>query len=651
MLSYNFLRLDHEPISFIKIENTKNFENNHNKNDPIVNFDQNINKNNHINGRSLKIKNMDLMDQIILNQEKIQKNNFPKKMVINSDLNEKLKSIEKIRNKTKIIPSENIQKMVKQAQTRLDMNQYANFNPNNQNFNQNNDQNYQSLDKIENDEIKYKKIALELGKLERIVHIDLKGAAPKVEYFKDFFKMLKDFGATGILLEYEDVFPFTGRLKEAVHGQAYTLKDIELMKKWAVENNLYIIPLVQTYGHLEWILKVKSFAHLRDHQDYPQVITQCLEESYDVIYDMLDQVIDQHKDSLYFHIGLDEVYYKLMHPNCSETLFNNDFTKAFLSHLTKVAAHVREKLPKAKILIWDDMLHNMDENTMEEFKPQISKYEIEPMIWAYMEDVKTWFQPYLYVKYGHIFKNVWAASAYKGASGELTTVTSIKHHYLNHITWIDVILEKHRLGIVNFKGITITGWTRYDHFLALCDLLPEAIPSLIMNLQTMQHGRITPEKKFEIGKKLGCTSDIPWTPEDIFYGQIQCTFPGHEIYEAVLPINTVIKRADESMEFARTYMTPINIHYNYLHKQRAHEVLQKLYGEYYSLTQFMSKFRQAGQTIYKNETIDEWLAVYLVPTLDPVYDMILKIKSQIDTKDWKPRPQIIRLKKYPDFIN
>ena len=42
--------------------------------------------------------------------------------------------------------------------------------------------------------------------LERIVHVDLKGALPNVECFKGFFKMLRDFGATGILLEYENVF-------------------------------------------------------------------------------------------------------------------------------------------------------------------------------------------------------------------------------------------------------------------------------------------------------------------------------------------------------------------------------------------------------------------------------------------------------------
>ena len=57
---------------------------------------------------------------------------------------------------------------------------------------------------------KYKLIENNLKQLERIVHVDLKGAQPKAAYFKDFFKLIKDFGATGILLEYEDVFPYKG---------------------------------------------------------------------------------------------------------------------------------------------------------------------------------------------------------------------------------------------------------------------------------------------------------------------------------------------------------------------------------------------------------------------------------------------------------
>ena len=48
---------------------------------------------------------------------------------------------------------------------------------------------------------------------------------------------------------------------------------------------------------------------------------------------MIDQVINMHPNVPYFHIGCDEVYYKLFHPSCRNengTLFNGDFQIAFL---------------------------------------------------------------------------------------------------------------------------------------------------------------------------------------------------------------------------------------------------------------------------------------------------------------------------------
>lgn len=42
----------------------------------------------------------------------------------------------------------------------------------------------------------------------RFVHLDLKGAPPKISYFRQIFPLLKEAGANGILLEYEDMFSF-----------------------------------------------------------------------------------------------------------------------------------------------------------------------------------------------------------------------------------------------------------------------------------------------------------------------------------------------------------------------------------------------------------------------------------------------------------
>jgi hypothetical protein len=84
----------------------------------------------------------------------------------------------------------------------------------------------------------------------RLVHLDLKGAPPLISYLLELFPLLKKLGATGILLEYEDTFPYTGELQVISAGNAYNRNDIVKLNAAAEANGLEIIPLVQTFGHL-----------------------------------------------------------------------------------------------------------------------------------------------------------------------------------------------------------------------------------------------------------------------------------------------------------------------------------------------------------------------------------------------------------------
>jgi hypothetical protein len=44
---------------------------------------------------------------------------------------------------------------------------------------------------------------------------------------------------------------------------------------------------------------------------------------------MLDQVIAQHPNVPYFHVGCDEVYYKLLNPKCENYAHKGNFPQAF----------------------------------------------------------------------------------------------------------------------------------------------------------------------------------------------------------------------------------------------------------------------------------------------------------------------------------
>lgn len=125
--------------------------------------------------------------------------------------------------------------------------------------------------------------------MERLVHLDLKGAAPKISYFKEFLPLVKQLGATGLLIEYEDMFPYTGKLRDISAKNAYSLDDINELLKLAKNNDLIVMPLIQTFGHMEFVLR-SDFAYLRESDYTPQVISITKNESYDLISEMVKQV-------------------------------------------------------------------------------------------------------------------------------------------------------------------------------------------------------------------------------------------------------------------------------------------------------------------------------------------------------------------------
>lgn len=157
-----------------------------------------------------------------------------------------------------------------------------------------------------------------MNSLERIVHLDLKGSPPKVAYLKEFFAYIKSLGATGVIVEYEDFFPYQNELETIRNQNHYTSTELNKIFQLISENKLTLIPLIQTYGHLEFVLKLKQFAHLREASQHYQVVSPCLNETYDkLLFKMIDQIIDSHPDNLeYIHIGCDEVYHVNVNPAC-----------------------------------------------------------------------------------------------------------------------------------------------------------------------------------------------------------------------------------------------------------------------------------------------------------------------------------------------
>ena len=142
---------------------------------------------------------------------------------------------------------------------------------------------------------------------QKLVHFDLKGAAPKLDYLLRLMPLLREWGATGILVEYEDMFPYKDELQIISKAYSYTLDDIYRLQQAAENENLTFIPLVQTFGHMEFVLKHGNFEKLRETATNPISVCPLHKAALNLVKSLVEQILEAHGDLKYLHIGGDEV--------------------------------------------------------------------------------------------------------------------------------------------------------------------------------------------------------------------------------------------------------------------------------------------------------------------------------------------------------
>lgn len=357
----------------------------------------------------------------------------------------------------------------------------------------------------------------------KIVHLDLKGAPPRVKYYKYFFSIMSSLGVDGILMEYEDMFPYHGNLEVLKRKESYTTADIQIILRWAKEYNLEIIPLVQTFGHLEFLLKHDKFSSLSELPDPRRAICPSNNQSLFTVKRLIDQVMALHPDTKYFHIGGDEVYELAKCAKCKKRSISRE--EIYIHHITAVYQFIKSKRPNINILFWEDMIREWSAAKMQKL------HQLVPMVWAYRRNLDGAFPVNMWKNYKKVFGTVWIASAFKGALAPDNDFVPVDYHVTNHKSWMKIIKNYNK--DINFEGIAITGWSRFDHHQPLCELLPAGIPSLALCIGVLNFGDFNNLLLKKISEDLKCKNNISTGFTFKFYIQEKCLFPGSKIFAIV----------------------------------------------------------------------------------------------------------------------
>ncbi|XP_054711416.1 hexosaminidase D-like [Uloborus diversus] len=464
----------------------------------------------------------------------------------------------------------------------------------------------------------------------KLVHFDLKGAPPLVSYYEQVFPLLKKLGATGILIEYEDMFPYSGDLQIVTQPDVYSKEEILKIQELAFENQLDVVPLVQSFGHLEFLLKHDKYYEIREAERYPNALCPSHEKSEEVILEMINQIIDSHPNSKYIHVGGDEVWHLGQCTHCKEKMKLQSWGKEhlFLDHMCRILKNIRKRCPDIGIIMWDDMMRDIDVNILT--SSEICNLAI-PMVWHYLPIEEFKIKHNLWEKYSKVFPSIWIASAFKGATEMTQFVTPTRYHVANQQAWLKT-LQLYGSQFKKIHGIAITGWQRFDHYTVLCELFPVALPTLAVCLLTITNGDFNDEAHKTASTLLGFQNLIEMDtfprPQPVGPPPL---FPGGSIHNSCLLLANCITEYHilmhhPSIEGAFSSFQIMHNRVNTLHIDqflpRARILLMNLEAINVQLEGELGK-------IFYPSTVKEFLAVNINPFLEKLRKLVRDADQQI----------------------
>lgn len=184
-------------------------------------------------------------------------------------------------------------------------------------------------------------------------HLDLRIQVMTPHALKAFAGELADFGINTLVMEWEGTYP------SKHHGIianrfSYTREEVADFIAYCDGLGIQVIPLQQSLGHVEYILRHPRYHHLKeDRKDISQLCPMGPEANRALFTDLFADMAAVH-NSPYIHIGGDETYLLGHCPKCAKKVAEEGKSKLFVDHMKMIAQLVID-LGKTPIM-WADII-------------------------------------------------------------------------------------------------------------------------------------------------------------------------------------------------------------------------------------------------------------------------------------------------------
>jgi hexosaminidase len=271
-------------------------------------------------------------------------------------------------------------------------------------------------------------------------HIDLRIQVMKMDALKAFALKLSKSGINTIIMEWEGTYPFT-KHPLIPNRYAYSREEIIGFINYCNFIGVDVIPLQQSFGHVEYILRNDRYKDLReDQKDFSQVCPLQTEQDKALFTDLYTDLASTHT-SKYIHIGGDETYLLGHDERCRLKAAKEGKSRLYIDYI-KMLCNIVIKLGKTPVL-WADIALKYPEAI--KLLPKGTVF----IDWNYGWEMNRFGDHQKLMESGY---EIWGAPALR-SSPDNYFLTQWEKHFKNIRDFVPAAAS------MGYKGIVMTSWS------------------------------------------------------------------------------------------------------------------------------------------------------------------------------------------------
>lgn len=443
-------------------------------------------------------------------------------------------------------------------------------------------------------------------------HLDLRIQVMTVDALKAFASRLHDDGINTLIMEWEGTYPFE-KHPLIPNRYAYSRQEIISFIKYCNDLGIDVIPLQQSFGHVEYILRNDRYKDLReDQKDFSQVCPLQTALDSALFTDLYSDLASTHT-SKYIHIGGDETYLLGHDERCRKMAAIEGKSKLYIDYI-RMLCNIVIRLGKTPVLWADIALKYPDAIKL---LPKGTVF----IDWNYGWDMNHFGDHQKLMQSGY---QIWGAPAIR-SSPDNYFLTEWEKHFKNIRDFVPAAAK------MGYQGIVMTSWStsgqyspvfeseeemseeyaiRHVYPLSGFNMLVAAYAESIKSTQPLDIDafvrRYAVERYgFNAGQAEAFWKALKTTPYEVLHGKVQSPTPMTvkqllDSAQAALDVLYNLKPSANRNEFEH-YKVMAEIRRNYL---AFHAVLEKLNAPAFTQGQMPGILNELRDLLMAQDIVD-----------------------------------------------